>query len=238
MIQRSMKKPVFYWIVCLAIILFLPLIGYSDEIEDAVEDAVDILDEEGLASYKTATMHIEVKNYDSNKADRDAIIIRGSLYSALKSKYPRANILQVEDSLGGISMVDDILISGTYRLMGEDTVLSLQAKNQENNSLIAKADLKYESQTVVDENLVVVLDIQSEYLENRSKRLIKSYSRILRSALLDTGQFNLVSSDVIDNANAEEIQKRYECTREACGTIIAQQLNASQAINVTYEQID
>ena len=190
------------------ILVLAPSMLFADDLDEAVEEAVEILDESGLSEFKKAKMFIEVKNYDSDKVDRDSQIIRGRLYMALSNLYKKAEIVQLEDSIAGVSLRNMILISGKYRLMGEETLITLEAKNTNSSTLIAKADVKFESLRQVEEDLVVVMDIFSPYLMEKYPGKDKTFSRILKSAISNTGKFKLVSSDAVDSADADTIQKK------------------------------
>jgi len=224
-------------VLIFCILVTVPFILLADDLDEAVREAVEILDENGLSKFKTSKIFVEIRNYDSDKVDRDAQIIRDSLYKALTLMYQHAEIIKLENSIAGVSLNNVIIISGKYRLMGEDTVILIEAQNGSSATLIAKADATYESLRQVEDDLVVVMDIFSPYLTEKYPGKEKAFSRIFKTAISKTNKFKLISSDAVDSSDANAIQKKYNCTREECGTIIAQQLRASKVINITYEKI-
>jgi len=100
--------------------------------------------------------------------------------------------------------------------------------------MIAKADVQYFSQKKIKKDLVAVLDIQADSMTLPQRKI---YSKVFRTALINTDQFDLISGDEIDRADADKIQSEYQCSREECATIIAEQLAANQVITTVYGKV-
>ena len=219
-----------------AIILLIGLITpnlQAQTMEQAVRSAVSELGQAGLNQQSQAEIIIEMVNYHSRNFDRQARTIQGELYSALQYQFPDNKILLKEEAIAGVSSWA-ILIKGTYKADGNQTTISLTAVRQMNGQMVAKAGSSFSSQKEKFENLVVVLPIEAPFL---LKRVAETYTKILRSALTQTGAFNLVSSDIVDAVDADEIQKQYACSREECSAIVAEQVNANQVITTQYTKI-
>lgn len=206
---------------------------HSQTIDDAVSDAVSQLKYRGLEKKSRSEIVIEMVNYHSKKFDRQARIVQSALYTALQDQFPKVKILLKEEAITGIS-AKAILIKGTYKAEGTRTIIELKAIDQMNGRMFAKANASFDSEKEKFENLVAVLSLDAPSL---SKSVAKTFSKILRSALNETGVFNLVSSDIIDSADADQIQEQYQCSREECSAIVAEQVNASQVITTQYNKI-
>ena len=205
----------------------------AQSMEQAVHDVVIQLGQSGLNQENDAEIILEMVNYHSQKYDRQARVIQGELYGLLQNQFPKARILLKEEAIAGVSF-RAVLIKGSYKQEGTQTQIVLNAVKQMNGQLIAKANAIFETQREKFEHLVVVLPIEAPDLK---KSVAETYSKILRSELTQTGVFNLVSSDVIDSINADEIQEQYQCTREECSAIVAEQVNANQVITTQYNKI-
>ncbi|MCP4749293.1 MAG: PEGA domain-containing protein [Proteobacteria bacterium] len=231
MMNRPSKRIV--RIVLMFLMACLPLAGYSQTLDDAVDEAVSQLKYRGLADRAGKEMIIEVVNYHSKKFDREARVIRSSLFTSLQAQFPETRILLEEESITGVS-AKAVLIKGTYQPQGTLNIVELRAVDRMSGRMFAKADSSYQVERQKFENLVAVLPLDAPTLD---KQVARTFSKILRSALNKTGAFNLVSSDVIDSADADEIQEQYQCSREECSAIVAEQVNASQVITTQYNRI-
>ena len=227
------KKTSFILLLLLVLTCVFNSSLYSKTLDDAVDEAIQQLIDTGLKDKTNEEMVIEVVNIHTQKFDRDARVIQSSLYTVLKSRFPKSRLLLKDESLVGVSS-RAILIKGTYQPKEQKTFLVLQAFNFKTGELYAKADVEYDVQRKKYENLVVVLPIEAPTLQ---KPVAKTFSQIFRSVLTKTGAFNLISSDAIDKINADEIQEQYQCTREECSTIVAESLNATWVITTYYSKI-
>jgi len=216
----------------------LPLFGNTPSLaaltlDQAVDKGVVELEKRGLQKHRQSPMVVEVLNYDSGKNDRTARLIQGVLFSALQTRFPDARLILPGESLSGVSM-KAVLIKGKYRLQGDQTTIELKALDQMTGNLLAESRVNYETAKKIDRNLTAVLDIEASAL---SKEQRKTFSKVFRAALQETGQFDLISSDAVDRADADRIQQEYQCSREQCATIIAEQLNARQVITTIYGKV-
>ncbi len=217
----------------LVIGLTLPGSASAESMDDALARAVYLLKQRGLSDTADIELVLEVVNYDSKKLDREARIIQGAAFSALQSGFPNAKIILQSEAVVGVSSRATVL-KGTYQQRGGTVLVSLQAINQTTGQLIAKADVEYESDVQIASDMVAVLNIQASNLSKSQNRI---FSKIFRSELTKTGKMNLIASEYVDAADADKIQEEYQCSRDECGTIIAQQLNASQVVTPIYEQV-
>lgn len=220
-------------VAVLLILVSFPLSAYADRMDDTVEEAVELLKDRGLGKIKRLELIIEIINKDSQQFDREARLIQSSLYSTLQSKFPQAKLMLREEAIAGISS-RAIMLKGAYQQRKGKVFITFRAIGQMEGEMIAKADVEYASEQKSFKNLVVVMPLEARTLD---KPAISAFSTIFRSALINTRQFDLVSSDAIDNADPEKIQATYKCSREECSTIVAQQLNASRVITTSYRKI-
>ena len=220
-------------ILLLFLLLFLPLTVLAESLDDAIEKAVKELQINGLDRDAKFEMVIEITNANSGKYDKDARIIKSTLYTTLQAEYPNATIILEESALVGVSY-KAVLIKGTYQPKGNTVFLNLKAIEQTTGELIAKANITYETEKKISEDLIAVLPLEADHLD---KSVVKTFTKIFRSALTKTGVFNLVNSDAIDQADADEIQQQYGCTREECSTIVAESLNATNVITTQYNMV-
>jgi hypothetical protein len=203
---------------------------YAKELDVAINKAVGQLSNTGLIEKDGLEMVIEVFNLHSKKFDKDARIIQSSLYSALQTHFPKSRILLKDEAIAGVSS-NAVLIKGTYQKKKGKIFLELQAINQFTGRMIAKSNTDYKDEQRKYENLIVVLPIEAPTLK---PNVAKIYSKIFRSALNESGTFNLVAADAVDAIDADEIQKQYNCSREECSAIVAEQLNANWVITTQY----
>ncbi|MBU3916925.1 PEGA domain-containing protein, partial [bacterium] len=223
----------FLLIPLLILIFSLPATLYANTMAEAARKAIAQLKSNGLSSKVNTEIVMEMVNYHSRKFDRDARIIQSELYSALQAQFPEVKILLISETLTGVSS-RAVYIKGTYKPEGTQTIIELSAIEQMNGRLIAKANEAFVVDREKFENMVVVLPIEAPSLQ---KNVVKTFSKIFRSALTQTGAFNLVSSDIIDSVDADQIQEQYKCSREECSAIVAEQVNASQVITTQYNKI-
>lgn len=201
--------------------------------DEAMETAVVELSRKGLKSGGAYSLVVEMLDYDSRKKDRTAHLLQGALYSALQDRFSRSKLFLPGESVTGVSL-KAVWIKGTYQRKGEKIVIRLRAVEKMGGKLLAKATSSYATQNRIDEELVAVLDIEAATL-NKSQR--KTYTNIFRAALQKKGKFNLISSDAIDRADVDKIQKEYDCSRKECATIIAQQLAAKRVVTTRYARV-
>jgi len=176
---------------------------------------------------------VEVLNYDSAKTDRSARLIQGVLFSALQTRFPDSKIVLSGESLSGVSY-KAIFIQAKYRLRGQQTTIELKALNKMNGELLAESTVDYQTDSKISQNMTAVLDIEASNLSLEQR---KTFSKVFRASLQETGQFDLISGDAVDRADADRIQKEYKCSREECATIIAEQLSAKQVITTVYGKV-
>ncbi len=202
-------------------------------LENAAKEAVLELQKNGLDREGRFEMLITMTNIHSGKYDKDARIIKSALFSTLQAKFPRAKIILEEESLVGVSF-KAILVKGTYQPKEEQIIINLNAIDQTTGQMIARSEVYYDVKRKGNEDLIAVLPLEAAHLE---KPVLKTFTKIFRSALTKTGVFNLVNSDAIDQADADEIQEQYGCTREECSAIVAESLNATNVITTQYNMV-
>ena len=203
-------------------------------LDEAASDLIDQLRQKKLSAENKFEMVLDIVNYDTRQFDREGREIQAAIYSALQSRFPEADIILLGESLAGVSS-RAVKLSGTYRFMGELIELELRAINASSGMLIVQANASYDNTKTVRSDLVLVLPIEAPSLSDSH---IRTFSKVLRVALIRNRKFNLISSDVIDLADVKNIQEEYNCSREECGTIIAEQFNASFVIAATYSKIE
>jgi hypothetical protein len=218
-------------IACLC--FFFPAVLGAVTMDEALNRAVSILKNRGLSAQGDFEIILEIVNYDSKNLDREARIIQGSTFTALHKGFPNAKIILQNEAIAGVSG-KAVFIKGTYQQRGNKVNVILQAINQTSGQLIAKAEVDYDSELKIARDMVAVLGLQAT---NLNKAQISIFSKVFRSELTKTGKMNLIASEYIDSADADKIQHEYQCTRDECGTIIAQQLNASQVVTPIYEKV-
>jgi hypothetical protein len=210
-----------------------PVTLFAETMDNALSRAVYILKQKGLSEKEDFELVLKIVNYDSKKLDREARVIQGATFSALQSGFPSARIILESEAIAGISS-RAVMLKGTYQQKSGIVYVTLQAINQNSGQLIAKADVEYDSEMQIAGDMVAVLNIQAANLSKSQNRI---FSKIFRSELTKTRKMNLIASEYVDAADADKIQEEYQCSRDECGTIIAQQLNASQVITPIYEQV-
>jgi formylglycine-generating enzyme len=227
------KQLIVVQFLIVVLLISFPFAVYADKIDNVVEKAVELLKNRGLGKIERLELIIEVTNKDTQEYDQEARLIQSSLYSTLQIKFPQAKLMLKEEAIAGISG-RAIKVKGIYQRKKGKVFLNLQAIRQMTGEMIAGADVEYASEEKSSKNLVVVMPLEAQSLERSA---ILAFSTIFRSALINTQQFNLVSSDAIDKADPEKIQATYKCSREECSAIVAQQLNASRVITAFYRKI-
>jgi formylglycine-generating enzyme required for sulfatase activity len=217
----------------LILFILIPILLNAQTMNEAMEQAVEGLVKNGLSNQQKMKLVVEVTNYDSNKKDIEARKIESNLFTALQTQFPRAELLLSGESLTGVSL-KAVVIQAKYQLRGEKTTVNVKALDRMSGKVISEMNVLYISQQKVKKNLVAVLDIEAETLTTPQRKI---YSKLFRTALINTDQFDLISSDAIDRADADKIQEEFQCSREECATIIAQQLAANQVITTIYGKV-
>ena len=105
------KKTSFILLLLLVLTCVFNSSLYSKTLDDAVDEAIQQLIDTGLNDKTNEEMVIEVVNIHTQKFDRDARAIQSSLYTVLKSRFPKARLLLKDESLVGVSS-RAILIKG------------------------------------------------------------------------------------------------------------------------------
>ncbi len=207
---------------------------FAATLEDAATDLVNQLYEKKISEKSKFEMVLEIVNFDSRQLDREGREIQSAIYSALQNRFAEAKIILISESLAGVS-ARTLKLSGTYRFRGKIIELELKAIDSTTSTLIAKANASYKNTKAVEKDLVLVLPIDAPSF---SKKQAEIFSKVFRVELSRTQAFDMISSDAFDRADAEKIQEEYKCSKEECGTIIAEQLNANLVISTTYYKIE
>jgi len=233
-LKSSLSRLVYLMTILLIIFgLSVPFLVTAEPMDDAILKAVIELQNNGLEREGKFEMVIKISNAHSGKYDKDARVIKSTLFTTLQAEFPNAKIILEEAALVGVSY-KAVMIKGTYQPKGEKIILNIRAIEQTTGELIAKTNTTYDAERKISEDLIAVLPLEATHLK---KAVLKTFTKIFRSALTKTGVFNLVNSDAIDQADADEIQEQYGCTREECSAIVAESLNATNVITTEYSMV-
>ena len=232
--KRSARKVYIKAVILLTAIFFFPLTLPAQTIDQAVDQAVSALTTPIYSQTEGKRFLIQIINQHTQQSDAISDDIETALFFSLEKNFPDKKRISMSDSTVGISSRGTLFINGTYEKIGNKIQVEFKVlKGLASGELIAQARVSYTTGRYKESTLVAVLDIESEDL---NKQQTKIYSEIFRSALNNTGVFNLASSADIDKMDPESIQQASGCTRDECATIIGQQLGVDRVISTTVIQ--
>lgn len=221
------------------VLLFLTLFAFpyallAQTIDQAVEQAVSTLTNPIYSQQEGERFLIQIVNLHTQQPDTISDNIETALFFSLERNFPDKKRISITDSTAGVSSRGTLFINGTYEKIGNQIQVYFKVlRGLASGELIAQAQVSYISGRQKESNLVAVLDIESE---NLNQQHIKIYSEIFRSALSNTGVFELASSADVDKMDPASIQQASGCTRDECATIIGQQLGVDRVISTTLIQ--
>ena len=176
----------------------------------------------------------DIVNYHSGQKDQVSKLIETELYFAFAKQFPEVKLLDDSESAAGISLGKTVFIKGSYQKKGTTTMLRLKALHGIRGEIIDQTsvefDTKYRRRT-----LVAVLDIEATSLTHDQRKI---FSDIFREALGETQAFDLASSAEVDKMDPDQVQKTTGCTRDACATIIGEQLGVDRVISSSFLKMD
>jgi hypothetical protein len=208
---------------------------WAEDLEDALESAVEYISETGRIRRGQKIMIGSVVNLHSQKKDHLSKKIETALYFEMEKRFPDIKLYDEAESLSGVSLSNTVIVKGSYEKKGADVFLVLKAvKNTLSGELLATAKVEFEIDSVAKKALVAVLDLEAPHL---NKQQIRAFSDIFRSALSKHGNFEIASSAEIERFDPKAIQNTYQCSRDECATIIGQQMGLDNVISSTFSKI-
>jgi len=176
-----------------------------------------------------------ITNYYTNKKDEQSKKIEAELYFAFNSQFPEVKLVDISESVTGVSSRNSVFVKGHFQQKGNIATLYIKAfKGTLDGELLHQAVVDFETEHR-QKSLVAVLDIEAKFLTLDQRKI---FSDIFREALGDTGVFDMASSADIDKMNPDEIQVATGCTRDSCATIIGEQLGVDRVISTTARKLN
>ena len=217
------------------VVLIIPLVSNAWTLKEALDQAATYFKTSGKISQKDKIVITGVVNYHSKKRDSLGEKIETELYFAIERKFPEVKLVDISESLAGVSLKSKIVLKGSYEQKGDSTILRLQTlKGVMSGEILTQSTFEFETGRVTEKALVAVLDLEAKTMDEEQR---KAFSDILRSALGNIGRFEIVSSAEIDKRNPDEIQKQTGCTRDSCAVIIGQQLGVDRVISSSFRKV-
>ncbi len=220
--------------VVLTIMVF-PFTIYGISLKDALTNAVQDFRNSNKIETGYKIVISGITNYFTSQKDQLALRIETELYFAFEQQFPEVKLVDVSESVTGISGKSTIFVKGNYRKKGESATLYLKAFKG-----MMDGEVLYQTMVVFDtefrqKTLVAVLDIEAKSLNHEQRKIL---SDIFREALGETGEFEMASSAEIDKMDPDQIQKSTGCTRDTCATIIGEQLGVDRVISTSLRKLD
>ena len=211
----------------IAAILISPC-SQAGTLKEAMDEAAEYFTKRAVKLEAGQELHIiEIVNLSSGQNDTTGKQIETELYFALERQFPDFKLF-----LGrGENRKREVYLTGNYLTQGNEATVKFRIlKGKE---ILAQTEVVYTIKSH-SEALVAVLDLEADALSANQR---KAYSDIFRSALTDTAAFNLASSADVDKMNPDEIQQATGCSRDACATIIGEQLGVDRVISSSLFQV-
>ncbi len=203
--------------------------AYSITMKEALDQAAEYFTRTDVQIQPSQRMIISVVNYHSKKRDQTATLIETELYFALERQFPNFRLVLQSEAVAGVSSKGAVFVRGTYEQRGKTTILRLQAvKGLFSGEIIDQTSIVFETKKTRRKTLVAVLDIEASSLNEEQRKIL---SDVFRTALNETGDFDMASSADIDKMNPDEIQKVTGCTRDSCSVVIGEQLGVDRVIS-------
>lgn len=199
----------------------------------ASKDATDQLKINGLEDRAGWMIVVSVFSYHSGKTDTTSRKIKNELQLAFQEKFKKSKVTILKESLVGVGN-KSYHVKGTYQQSGDYVTLRLKAlEGSMTGRVIAQSKVFYRLEKQTHNDLMVVLDIESDQLKLKQKKV---FSDLFRVSLIQRG-FDLLSSSEVEKAGADDIQKETGCSRSECATIIGQQFGTDKSMSVTYTKV-
>jgi hypothetical protein len=164
---------------------------------------------------------LDVVNYNNQKNDELGKNIETELYFALERQAPDFKLL-----LGkGDNEEKIIQLSGSYFKVGEKTKIDIKVTRE--MEILASYQVEYDTKAH-RKTLVAVIDLEADTLNNIQR---KAFSDVFRAELTGIDIFDIASSSDIDKLDPDSIQESTGCTRDACATIIGEQLGVDRVVS-------
>ncbi len=215
--------------------LIFPLASFGISLQTALNNAARDFKNSGKLAAGTNVIVSGIMNYYTNKKDELSKKIEAELYFAFNRQFPEVRLVDISESVTGVSSRNSVFIKGSFQQKGNVATLYLKAfKGTLDGELLHQAVIDFETE-YRQKTLVAVLDIEAKFL-NLDQR--KIFSDIFREALGDTGAFDMASSADIDKMNPDDIQEATGCSRDSCATIIGEQLGVDRVISSTVRKLN
>lgn len=222
--------------IILGILLLLPSASImADSLENAIDKAVETIHDTKKISTNKKIVVDNITNFHSGIEDTTSLQIKTELYFIVERYFPNNQIIDIRESLVGVSPANTVFIKGTYENKGEDTIIRLSViDGMLNGKMLTQAQVTFKVNRVIRKTLVAVLDLESEQF---SEVQILAFSDVFRTALNDTKKIEIASSSEVYKLNADSIQEKLQCTRDECATIIGEQLGVDRVITSSLRKV-
>ncbi|MDT8446915.1 MAG: hypothetical protein RRB13_08505 [bacterium] len=214
----------------LLILLFFVPSSWALDQSTALDQVARKLFEGGRVP-KDKSMSLELVNETNQKQDRTANKLKSALSLALQRQ--GFKILRADESLTGVGS-SVISLKASYEARGGELVLTIRAQHMTSGEVFDQTRIAFARSGASRGDLFAVLDLEAKAL-NPAQR--KFFSDSFRTALRQTGQFDIASSAEVDKMDPDSVQKQLGCTRDECATVIGEQLGVDQVVSTAYTQI-
>lgn len=217
------------------VLLGLSAIIHGASLPSAMNSAVRDIKSSGEIPEGSNVIISGIINYYTNNQDEISKRIETDLFFAFQKQFPEVRLVDIEESLTGVSSGNSIFIKGNYQRKGKKGTLYLKAfKGTMNGEVIYQSVVEFDME-YRKTNLVAVLDIEAKFLNHEQRRI---FSDVFREALGESAAFNMVSSADIDRMKPEEMQKATGCTRDSCAALIGKQLGVDRVISTSLRRLN
>ncbi len=228
----SLQLPIVIFFVFLFV---LPTDGFSASLPSAMREAVIDIKRSGKIPEKSNVIISGITNYYTKQKDELGKRIETDLFFAFEKQFPGVRLVDINESLTGVSSGNSIFIKGNYQQKGNKGTLYLKAfKGTMDGEVVYQAVVEFDTEHRRT-TLVAVLDIEATFLNTDQRRI---FSDVFREALGESRAFNMASSADIDRLNPEELQKATGCTRDACAALIGKQLGVDRVVSTSVRRLN
>jgi hypothetical protein len=205
-----------------------PLIGFGISLPSALRDAVRELKQSGK-------IPDGITNYYTESQDEISKRIESDLFFVFEKQFPGMRLVDIDESVTGVSSGNSIFIKGNYQQKGNLGTLYLKAfKGTMAGEVIYQAVVEFDMESRKT-TLVAVLDIEAKFLNKDQSRI---FSDVFREALGESGAFNMASSADVDRMKPDELQKTTGCTGDSCAALIGKQLGVDRVIVASLRRLN
>jgi len=197
------KRQIILLIIC---VFLFPITVSAASLREALDKAATYFKQSGKIDPEFKISITGILNFHSKARDSFGEKIETELYFAIERKLPEVRILDIKESVTGVSGKNAVFLKGTYEQKGEITILRLQAiKGTLSGEIQAQTTVEFETGKAAQKTLVAVLDLEAKTLNDEQR---KAFSDIFRSALGNIGRFDIASSAEIDKMNPEVVMEK------------------------------